>query len=256
MKAIVCSTKDTAGMNMFEKFIEKGFKSTDHLWEGIPVFGKDNLILVRTNSELLVYADILTDLEADEIIFASRHKSKSEEPTLTCHFPGNFGPADLGGKQGELCKASANTMRNIYLEIMKSELEYKVSLEATHHGPFISQPCCFIELGGSEKQWQDEVAANFLVDCILKGLEKKDESKTVVGIGGGHYVAKFSELEKQFAFGHILPKYAQEYLTKEMVEMMMNKTIPRASKVIIDKKGTRSQSDVQKMLEGFEIEII
>lgn len=255
MRAIVCSTKDLAGMNMFEKFTEKGFKSTNKLWEGIPVFEKDDLILVRTNSEL-VFANILNDLEAEEIIFASRHKSKSGEPTLTCHFPGNFGPADLGGKEGELCKASANTLRNIYLEIIKSELDYKVSLEVTHHGPLISQPCCFVELGSSEKQWRDEIAANFLVDCILKGLEKKNKVKTVIGIGGGHYATKFSELEKQYAFGHILPKYAQDYLTREIVEVMIEKTIPKASKIIIDKKGTRSQSDVQKMLEEFEVELV
>ena len=154
MKAIVISTKDLAGMTMFESFIEKGFKLTDDLWEGNEIYKKNDWVIIRTDVDQ-IYFDAVNDIDADEIIFASRHRSASGEPTLTAHVCGNFGPADYGGQDGKLSVASANTMCNIYREMVNCTLDYKVSLEVTHHGPLVEIPHCWIELGSSEKQWQD-----------------------------------------------------------------------------------------------------
>lgn len=258
MKAIICSTKDLAGMNLFERFLEKGFFQTEKTWEGMPVFQKEELLLVRTNNEL-VDADNITNLDADEIIFASRHSSAAKIPTLTVHAPGNFGKADLGGKDGELCFVNANTVRNVYLELLKNPFpEYQVSLEVTHHGPFVRQPCCFAELGSSGQQWKDEKAAGFLADCILRGLENMETAETAIGIGGPHYAPSFSKKEAtgSIAIGHICARYAQDFLDKKKIEEMAEKTIPRPNKVLVDEKGIKSKTKLLQLVGGYDIELI
>lgn len=255
MIGIVCGAKDIASMNMFEKFLDRGFKITDRIWEGMPVYQRNDILLVKTNSEL-VYADNLEDLDVSEIVFASRHRSEAGEPALSTHSIGNFGSADLGGRPGVLGFCLPNLERSIYLELRKCTLDYDVTLEATHHGPRLTKPCVFVELGSSEKYWKDEEAASFVVSCIIRGLEKEDRAETVVGVGGGHYCEKFSELESEkYAFGHILPKYAQDFLSKEMVRQMLERT-PRASKVIMEKKGVKAQSEVREKLGEFDIELV
>jgi D-aminoacyl-tRNA deacylase len=251
MKAIVVSEKDLAGMTMFPFFLEQGFKQTDKISEGKPIYERGDWMLV-TIQKRQVFADSLQDLDADEIVFASKHQSASADPTLTAHAPGNFGPADLGGAPKTLCKASTQTMRNIYSEIVRCDLDYKVSLEVTHHGPCIPQPCCFVELGSSEKQWHDRDAAAFLVDCIMKGIDSHDETPAAIGIGGNHYCATLSQYEGEVAFGHICPKYAQKYLDAAMVQQMIDKTIPEPKKILIDKKGVATRGKLLDMLKHFE----
>ena len=238
-------------MNMFDFFTEK-FKLTSNTFDGNSIFEYKDLMLVRVESEL-VYADNLRDLQADEIIFASRHSSAAGEPALAAHVCGNFGPNDLGGDFGKLSMASANTMRNIFKEMVKTDLDFKVTMEATHHGPYLDVPSCWIELGSTEPQWKDETAAEFLVNAIFKGLESKETTQTAIGLGGNHYCSKFNQYEGEYAFGHILPKHSQDNLNKKMVEYMIERTIPKVDKIFIDKKGLSGQSKVQERLKNFDL---
>lgn len=258
MKAIVCSRKDAAGMNLFEKFCEKGFEPAGKTWEGNPVFGKGDLILVTVNDELL-YSDNLSGLDVSEIIFPSRHSSAAKVPTFTVHPIGNFGKAELGGRDGELCQVNANTMRNIYGEILKNPFpDFQVSLEVTHHGPFIKQPGCFVELGSCEAQWKNEKAADFLADCILNGLESGKTAETAIGIGGPHYAPAFSKIEAagNLALGHICARYAQDGLDKKKIEEMINKTLPTPKKVLVDENGIKSKTKLLQLAKDYEVELI
>ncbi len=258
MKAIVASEKDTAGKNIFNQLTEQGFQPTDKKWQGKTTYKRKNWILVKTESDI-VHADEVNELDADEIIFISRHSSQKGTPTLTTHYPGNFGPNDHGGAHGELCYAPAERMKNIYLEIINPPFQHDVSLEVTHHGPSISKPCLFVELGSTEEQWKNQEAADYLATSLIRGIDKETPKReTAIGIGGNHYAPKFSELEQkeEVAMGHIIPKYAQSYLNKKMVEQMIEKTIPKPSKAIIDKKGTKKQSKVTRMLEKTGLEVM
>lgn len=254
MRAIVVSKKDPAGMNMFNFFTEK-FKLTSNVFDGNTIFEYKDMMLVRVNTEL-VYADNLKDLDCDEIIFASRHSSAAGEPALAAHICGNFGPNDLGGEVGKLSIASANTMRNIFQEMSKCSLDFQVTMEATHHGPYLDTPHCWIELGSDEVSWKNEEAAEFLANSIIKGLENTEVTPTAIGLGGGHYSKKFNQFEGEFAFGHILPKYNQEFLNKKMVEYMIERTTPTPETIFIDKKGISNQSKVQEMLKDFDLRLI
>lgn len=255
MKAIVFSSKDIAGINIAEALFKKGFEIIDGMFEGNPIYEKGIWNLIQTESEL-VYAENLNKLNYDEIIFASKHKAASEKPTLTAHICGNFGPADLGGLPKTLSMASANTMSNIFREMVNYKGEHEVSLEVTHHGPFIEIPHCWIELGSCEKHWKDEQAADFLAECIIKGIDSEMKTPSAIGIGGNHYAATFSRYEGEYAFGHILPKYAQNNLNLKMVKQMIEKTIPEPEYIVIDKKGIAKQSEVQKMVKNLGKEVV
>mgnify|MGYP001136811958 CR=1 FL=1 len=48
---------------------------------------------------------------------------------------------------------------------------YEVMYEATHHGPTdIPLPSCFIELGSTEKEWNDRIAARAVAQAVLDAL--------------------------------------------------------------------------------------
>ncbi len=255
MITLVFSTKDPASMLMFD-IMSEHFKASEKEWEGMAVFVRDNIELLRTNSELVFFNQV-NDIDTDEIIFMSRHKSASAKPTITAHFCGNFGPADLGGEPGKLSTADALLMQQVFKELLGCFLDYDVSLEVTHHGPLVKIPHFWVELGSSEKQWNDSEAAEFIVNSVLKALEKKPESKQVgIGIGGGHYAPVFSKIEEETPLGHIMPKYAQEYLSKEMLVQMIEKTFPEPKVIFIDKKGVRQQSTVKKLAEETGLEVI
>jgi D-aminoacyl-tRNA deacylase len=53
--------------------------------------------------------------------------------------------------------------------------------------------------------------------------------KTVLGIGGPHYSSKFTRmaLEKEVAFGHMIPKYAVPSLDSEILRQCIEKTLER-----------------------------
>ena len=256
MKAIVYSSKDVGGTNIANFLISNhGFEVTDERFETQSVFRRGDWDLIRTDSEA-VYAEQLNDLNYEELIFASRHKAASGNPSLTAHVCGNFGANDLGGKEGKLSLASANTMCNIFRSMVSYDGSHVVSLEVTHHGPYLDIPHCWIELGSCEKQWTDLKAAEFLSDCTIKGIESKDETKTAIGFGGNHYCPKLTEHEGECAFGHIMPKYAQKHLTQSMVEQMIEKTFPKPGVIYLEKKGVAKQSEVRSLLEKTGLEVI
>lgn len=258
MKAIVASEKDTAGMNIYDHLLEEGFESTEKKWQGKTIFQREEWMLIQTESNI-IHAEEIGELATEEIIFISRHSSEKGKPSLTTHYPGNFGANDYGGREGELCWAQAERMKNIYLEMLNPPFQHDVSLEVTHHGPLISQPCLFVELGSTEEHWENQEAAKYLAKSIIKGIGKDTgKYETAIGIGGNHYAAKFSEVEKdqKTALGHMLPKYAQKYLDKEMVNQMIKRTLPKPNKVVLDKKGVRKQSKVREMLEETGLEVI
>lgn len=236
MIAIVVSLKDIAGMNIFDRLVERGFREGKTSFQGHPVYEKGDFLLTRVEQDI-IHAEGLDSLGAEELIFASRHRSESGKPTLTAHATGNFGKAEYGGSEGELSFVSADTMRNIFLKMLGCPLqEYSVSLEQTHHGPTgFKTPMCFVELGSSEAQWKDTKAAGFLADCILQGLESKGKAEKACGFGGNHYSQLFTRLEKEYAFGHMCPKYSLPHLDESLALQMSERS--KAHRAIIDKKG-------------------
>jgi D-aminoacyl-tRNA deacylase len=155
----------------------------------------------------------------DLIIFPSRHRSESGLRTLTVHPTGNYGPADFGGRPGELsiCAPFPQTvaLRHLQRRARRAELDHKVSFECTHHGPLISTPHFFIEIGSDDAAWVEKASGDVLAGAVLDVVEcnMSGDVDAVVGVGGGHYCPRFTEvaLSKECAMGHMIPNYALDH---------------------------------------------
>jgi len=193
------------------------------------------------------------------VIVASRHSSKSGTPTLTCHTTGNFGKAEAGGNPRELGIAPALYLRQALLNLKENPpVGYEISLEVTHHGPTaLPFPIMFVEVGSTEKEWEDMQACSFVAGVIEKLLNSPPtETPVAIGFGGGHYCRKFSKVS-DFALGHICPKYSMPHLDAEMLQQMITRTAPEPKAALVEKKGLGpDKRRVLELLEETELEVV
>src|SRR3989344_5812547 len=234
MKYIIISETNTASRNI-GRFLEK---------MKVPASVK----VIKTKNSVLALEDDLKNINAAEIIIvASTHESEAGVPMLNAHFTGNFGDdVSHGGAARRLSIAPALYQRAAVLEYEKLKTRderlktYVVGIEATHHGPSLDLPILFVEVGSSEKEWNDLVACEAAAKVILKLVSQEPEKVPVAtGFGGGHYCPQFTKklFEEGFAFGHICPKYAADNLTEDIILQVINKTTPLPNKVLIEWKG-------------------
>lgn len=206
------------------------------------------------------------DFPVDAVIFASRHRSESGEPTLTVHWPGNpTSKAELGGNPKSLSFTDPPRLRAAFLGLDEAreagKLDYEVSLEATHHGPTeLPAPCLFVEIGSAEKEWNDTRAAGAVAEAIWKAATKPVPGKNAIGFGGGHYCNKQSMAIRRdgYAFSHIFSKYFFEEYDEEMVRMAFNRTRGDCRTAVIDWKGVRGadRARLLQTLKELEIEVV
>lgn len=268
MKGITLSLSDPAGETMLPLFIEKGFKETQtpniyHLKDKL-LIAADPLIVPEEPFKMpdtprpypLDYNALATEHELDYIVVASRHWAKSGQPSLTAHPTGNFGKAMYGGRHRELQWTAPNPMRNIYNHLSDVPPEgFQISLEATHHSPTeFDVPMFFVEIGSREEKWRDIEVAEYLVNCILKGMDEETTAPIALGFGGGHYCPKFSEKMREYAMGHMAAKYAIDLLSDELVSQMIEKSKGPEIALIDGLKG-RQKRKVESLIEKTGIEI-
>lgn len=245
--AIVYSKKDPAGVNIVTELNKIGF---------IP-----QIPIIELKKET-IYANYLNPANYPELknidflVFASKHKSKEKKPSLSLHAPGNWRNADFGGKPGKLCRTSAFILKYLFQELNKNAdseklKDYEITLECTHHGPFIEIPCCFIEVGSDEGQWKDEKAAKVIAKTILSLQNYKENQDWIssIGIGGTHYCPNFNkiQLNSKYAVSHIIPQYVLP-LTNQMLKEAEQKTTEQINEVLLDWKGCGKSEERQKTI--------
>lgn len=194
----------------------------------------------------------------DFIIFASKHESAKEEKSLSIHAPGNWRKAEMGGEEEKICPSSAlfqkNLFENLKANAKKFKLEeYKITLECTHHGPLISKPCVFIEIGSTEKEWADRRAAFVISKTIAETLEEFKENsyrEIAIGIGGPHYCPNFNkiQLNSNVALSHVIPQYSLP-LTENMVRESIAKTQEEIDFFLLDWKGLGNSEQRQQVID-------
>jgi D-aminoacyl-tRNA deacylase len=264
MKLIVVSEKDPAGNNMYDLLVKEfGFKE-EGTFEEHKKYKKENFTLIKCKKDVL-YLEYLNEFFQPELwIIGSRHKSSVERKTLSCHTPGNFCKAEAGGKEKQICYSPALYLRKALQTLEKEKPNgYETTLEVTHHGPSqMNAPCMFVEVGGSEKEWQDIEACRVVCKSImsLDKIDEKEKSKdseqsaieTFAGFGGPHYAPRFTKLTLEGkAIGHIIPQYNIDEASEEMIIESINKTIPKPETAIIEWKGLNS-AQRQKLIQIFE----
>ena len=263
MLFIVRSVGDPAGMNIGDRLLEL------YVWEGIGKFEGniayrltqegENEIIMLTINEYHIYAENLDKEIAkafgavEGIIFLSMHKSASGRKTLTVHPIGNYAKAEAGGRDYTLVPTMPGIMTEALrrLRSLAKNTEYSVSFEVTHHGPYLEAPTFFIEIGSDENAWNDINAAGIIAKSLMMAIQASPLlcKYTAVGVGGGHYVPRFSDFAMQgVCFGHMIPSYALPYIKKDIFKEAVEKT-PNCTAVVIHKKSRENESSIDEVSE-------
>jgi D-aminoacyl-tRNA deacylase len=268
MILIVASTKDVASMNIRQQLlIHYDFEETAEKFHDNMIYDKtiggNEVKLVMIDEEPIYYQPITDSYKPQLIIYISRHSSKSGTPTLSVHTPGNLGQAEKGGMPRKVSIAPANAMREALLEMERQKsalsLSYKVSYECTHHGPSLDVATMFVELGSSPTQWKDMKAAEAVAHAAIASITRHSEASIVaVGIGGPHYSEKFTRmaLKDNFAFSHMIPKYAVSQVDAKILRQCAERTVEKVETIVLDWKGIKGEdkSELIKALEEVGIE--
>ncbi len=247
MRLIVTSQTDIAGSNIYKRLAEGfGFEEGGE-FEGKPVYKKGDVWLISTEKRQTLANHLDEFFDPEYYVFASRHKSESGEKTLTVHVTGNLtGSADVGGRPEELAHSNPGAMKVALMELEKGReqrnLDYKVSMEATHHGPTeLKRPVLFVEVGSTEVEWRDEDAVDIVAAAAIKAAENRQDFPCAIGIGGTHYAPIHTRavLNTDMSIGHIIPTYAIPALKKEVFLQAIERT--GAEFGFLDWKGMRKE---------------
>ena len=244
-KLILFSKRDIAGSNIAKILIEKyEFENVDG-----SIHKKGDILVRGIENEVLHLHEF--ELKPDICVVASRHASESGMVCLTTHTPGNFSVAEFGGDNRSLGISPALYLQAALKNLKKSRSvaeNCEICFEATHHGPTqLPFPIMFVEVGSTVENWKSMTMCEIAADAVYETLTQEPEKKEVaIGFGGGHYCRKFSELKK-FAMGHICPKYALEKIDEPMIREMIERTKPRPTHALVEKKGMGTEK--QRILE-------
>ncbi len=235
---LLASKADNASVNLHEAVISLGGWGTPEIWpHGLLVRHSTQPVHLLLIEKLHIYAnriDIIHEKETaetvDEVLVLSRHAAKSGLPSLTVHaigVPGEIPHGEegfAGGIKGIAVPPSPR-FSAIYSalreESSRSELadEFEVSLETTHHGPVLTKPTLYLEIGSTESEWIRKDAAMLWAAVISRVLGLSDaspegewfgEGDVMIGLGGGHYAPRHSDIaiRSGLPFGHLLANYA------------------------------------------------
>ena len=230
--AIVYGNKDLAGLNVATQLREIGVPNWAKLYE------------LAGDSTHLPFEKVMEDT----VIVLSRHRSAAGTKSLTAHHLGNFGKAELGGVEAKLAgvapRITTNFVRGFAQKKEKLKLDdFTICFEVTHHGPLTDKHVSYIELGSSEKEWENIDYARIVAENVIDSTMRKNNDKIVIGIGGGHYAPDFTKLSlrQPFSFGHICPKYALEFLNEDLLNQMIEKS--SAELIVLDWKGLKENKE-------------
>ncbi|MDG6220582.1 MAG: D-aminoacyl-tRNA deacylase [Candidatus Thermoplasmatota archaeon] len=253
---LVSSAIDEASMNIRRHLLSMDVweECGQELW-GSPVFGGhvagQKAFLAMLPDEHIRHErfdEEASILGPEGIIVLSRHRSESGARSLTVHPIGNYLDNKFGGEAKTLVPSSPLLMTAALRELKKTGggLDYDITYEVTHHGPKLSTPTFFIEIGSGEKEWEEEEPARAIA-AALQNMRPNPEDKILVGIGGGHYAPRFAEIAcgKKVAFGHMVPSYILEGLDAEGVEAALRLAVdstPGASGFYMHKKGIKGEA--------------
>lgn len=261
LSIIVVSKTDLAGLNIKDKLIEHhAFKEVEKEFDSNPLYSDGKHSLVTLEKEQ-VYADFLDSIDTDLFVFASKHYSKAGEQAFTVHSIGNFATADYGGKPMSLSPTHAGAIKAAMAcfksEVDSKKLDFKVSFEVTHHGPYLTKPSVFVELGSNETGWNNQLGGEVTAKAVMAACNAPPIKGTVC-IGGPHYAPNFTK--KFFEGGlnptFIIPKHHVGSLTKDLLRQAVEKSIGGIEGIALDWKGLGTHKElVKSVLEGFDLPV-
>ncbi len=231
--ALVNSALDPAGINI-RRHIEALLDSPSDV---LPGTAGRTYEFHETQGRLIHADGVDRAIDADLLIFLSRHASVNPIPVLTVHVTGNMRDAELGGSPRTLPPAAPGMMQAVLRELARHcPTGYRVSYEVTHHGPTdLLHPSFFVEIGSTEKEWADGVAGEAVAKSVLAA--NPIDSIPLIGFGGNHYAARQTEiaLTSRGAFGYIAHSREVSSLDDPMILTMQERS--GAVAAYIDRKA-------------------
>ncbi len=253
MRVLVCNRADAASVNIRDRILEGGnWEQAQRTFRDAPVWTRSETVLVEVAGPTVTDEALDHDLKATnwpvmDVWFLSKHVARSGHPSLTVHPIGNHAQADFGGRNETLPPASPRDMgallRRLRHHAAAAGLPHSVTYESTHHGPGMSVPSLFVEIGSDAQWYGDAASARVLaaaIDDVLAG-EGRCAGPVLVGVGGGHYVPRHTDLGAagKADFGHFLPShFVDEAGTSERLARAVAAT-PDCEGVYVHKKGLK-----------------
>ncbi len=166
--------------------------------------------------------------EAPTLVFPSIHRSGEGVECLTVHPLGNPGDtADVGGRPRTLVPTDPPRMAAALRALAEGAPGAGVpaTYESTHHGPELGLPSFFVEIGFGERSAPSEEEVRLLAR-VLPALAVTPGDRVAVGVGGGHYAPRFTELalRRRWAFGHLISRHALVGLDRATAESAYART--------------------------------
>ncbi len=271
MRLIVSSKEDKASMNILDKLLDLEWKVIGEYRDN-PVYRRGDDMIVTVNKHHIYVDNVdkevagLFDIDIDNVVFISKHASKAGIHSLTVHPIGNYGEAKFGGIDEKLVPPNPISMTRALRTILKESQEtgliseYEVSFEATHHGPYLETPTYYIEIGSDKNCWEDDRAGRVIADTVMSidSRGKKDQNEIIlVGIGGGHYASKYTDLVRHHNvdMGHMVPGWAINDLNIHNLGDAVE--LSKADYVILDDgvKGSKREN-VLEIVRELNVEMI
>jgi len=264
MDLILTSQDDLASLNIREKLLTMDNWKKVGVFQNFPVYKSERYYMVHIKGPKIYAENVDRDIREklgikfENIIVASKHRSKAELRSLTVHPIGNWGKAELGGREKCVVLTNPHLMTQALRILKKNQIEgYSVSFEATHHGPYLETPTFFIEIGSTENEWRDEKAGEAIARTIMEVEERR--YAPALGIGGGHYMPRITDvaLKYQISFGHMIPRYAMGFIDEDIVRRACKKS-DDCQIAYIHRKGLKGEErrKIENILSSLGIKVV
>ena len=256
MQLLVAYQNDPAGNNM-ANFISQDMKKDGEIYRG----SNFDLLVIPTP---VISADWLEEKYSyDGFIFLSKHAAESGVLALTCHSTGNFSDAKFGGNKRQIAIPHPNIQKSYLQRLWQKRddfSEFQITIEATHHGPTaLNKPTIFIEIGTTEKQWNDTTLCNSVAKIVVEVIKHEQKSNPVaICFGGTHYPDKFTQeiIHGKFALGTVVPKHALDFLDEELFSHILKRN-NMAKTALLDWGGLgQNKQNVLELLEKTDLEVV
>lgn len=236
MQLLVAYQSDPAGFNM-ASYISQQLKKEGDVYRG----EKFDLVIIPTPA---ISADWLEEkFHYDGYVFLSKHASESGDLALTCHSTGNFGDAKFGGNPNQVAIPHPHLQKSYMKHLWEKKdsfSKFDITIEATHHGPTaLGKPALFIEIGTTEKEWNDKKLCEQVAKIVIEEMSKPPiKNKVAICFGGTHYPDKFNKelLQGDFALGTVIPKHALDNLDQTLFDHIISRN-KEAKAALVDWSG-------------------
>ena len=256
MDLLVAYKNDPAGNNM-AKFLSQDLEKMNGVFRG-----EKFDVLITTSP--VISADWLEEkFDYDGYVFLSTHAAESGTLALTCHSTGNFDVAKFGGNSQQVAIPFPSFQKTYLQNLWKNRTDFpdfQITIEATHHGPTdLNKPSIFIEIGTTQKQWNDVELCNSIAQIVKKTFEKPlQQFPFAVCFGGTHYSQKFTNeiINGKFALGTVIPKHAIEFLEQSLFQHIIERNIDAQVALLDWNSLGKNKQKVVELLSTTKLEVI